>query len=77
MSFRKCEVKEKALSDTANQNMGLFSPLETPGFISARAEAGGAWPLRTSGPMVTKLWDQTYPQTKVEKEEHVESHVDL
>lgn len=55
--------------------------METLGFVlPARADADGEWSLdtRLACPIVIlSSVVQTYPQAKVEKEEHVESHVDL
>lgn len=58
----------------------VVSP-ETLSFIwPVRAGTGGGWSLgpRLACPFVILgSVAQTYPQAKVEKEEHVESHVDL
>lgn len=60
---------------------GLLSPLQTLGFIlPAGADADGEWSLRTRltrSIVILSSVVQTYPQAKVEKEEYVESHVDL
>lgn len=69
-------VLGKGLSQTENQNAGLLSPQETLGFVlPARADAGGGGGGGVAPGSQTVA--QTYPQAKVEQEEHVESHVDL